>query len=80
VNHLCAWFLANYEDPAENTPCDGGQYVYIWGEPVDAIEELAGEFMHLFAEELLNEAADKLNGEYDCFGWVPKPVYEPEEP
>src|SRR6516164_4356205 len=37
------WFFANFEDPAESTPYDGG-YVYIWGGPYDAREELNEAF------------------------------------
>ena len=31
VEAMVAWFLANFEDPAERTPWDEGEYVFIWG-------------------------------------------------
>ena len=40
---MVEWFLAHYEDPAENTPYDDG-YVYLCGGPYDAREELSGRF------------------------------------
>jgi hypothetical protein len=37
---MADWFLANFENPAHSTPCDEGAYVYIWGGPYFADEEL----------------------------------------
>lgn len=57
-----AWFLSNYEDPAENTPYESaeGGYIYIWGGPYEAKEELFSEFHDLVSEAVIDELADEL--------------------
>ncbi len=40
------WFHSNFEDPAQETPYNSreGGYLYIWGGPYNAHDELYGEF------------------------------------
>jgi hypothetical protein len=40
------WFHQNFEDPANETPCNSreGGYLYIWGGPYSAHEQLFDEF------------------------------------
>jgi hypothetical protein len=54
------WFYENYEDPAENTPYEGG-YVYIYGGPFDARQELNSEFGGIISDEIIEELADELS-------------------
>jgi hypothetical protein len=94
--HMVQWFLQNYEDAAESTPVDGGEYVYIWGGPVDAREELDDKFGGLFHEDLIEAATETLEeddeatpigslavAECDSCGghWiVPLPLSGPQDP
>ncbi len=44
-----SWFYTNYENPSEHTPFESkeGGYIYIWGGPFDAREELEDVFSGL---------------------------------
>lgn len=67
------WFRERYEDPAEHTPHDSqeGGYVWIWGGPYDAQEELENEFGGVVRERAIEELAEKLDGE--CTMWAATP-------
>jgi hypothetical protein len=69
------WFRENYEDPAQSTPysSDEGGYVFIWGGPFDAYDELYNEFAGSVDDELIRKLANKLSG--DCEYWA-KTDYE----
>jgi hypothetical protein len=41
---MVQWFRENFEDPSESTPRDSGEWVWIWGGPFDADEEIHGAF------------------------------------
>ncbi len=58
------WFLENYEDPAENTPYESGEggYIYIFGGPYDADDELS-LFCDYVPEDVLEELANDLSGD-----------------
>lgn len=58
-----AWFFENYEDPAECTPYESreGGYIWIWGGPYDAKEELEEEFHDVVPYEVIEELAEELN-------------------
>ena len=64
------WFGQNYEDPAERTPYESkeGGYIWIWGGPYDAREELYNEFSGLVSDELIEKIADELENE--CLEWT----------
>lgn len=64
------WFRSRYEDPAERTPYDGG-YVWIWGGPYDAEEELRSEFEEVVPEKIIEDLAESLSQE--CSDWAPVP-------
>lgn len=66
------WFLDNFEDPAENTPFESreGGYIYIWGGPYDAKEELENMFSGIVPDELIGEVADELSD--TCYEWAGK--------
>ncbi|MDO9230770.1 MAG: hypothetical protein Q7U03_14550 [Syntrophales bacterium] len=58
-----SWFFANYENPSEHTPFESkeGGYIYIWGGPFDAREELED----VFSGHVLKEAIDELVSELE---------------
>jgi hypothetical protein len=66
-----AWFRYRYEDPAERTPHDSseGGYIWIWGGPYSAHEQLEQEFQGTVSDEVIEELVDKLQRE--CFEWAP---------
>lgn len=65
------WFFQNYEDPAERTPYESreGGYVWIWGGPYEAREELESEFYDLVPEEVIEELDSELSS--ICWEWAP---------
>jgi hypothetical protein len=66
------WFRARYCDPAHETPYESreGGYIWIWGGPYYADEELQGRFSHVVEDDVIEELADDLNrdGGYE---WAP---------
>jgi hypothetical protein len=76
VDAMVEWFFDNFEDPVNSTPWEDG-YVYIWGGPYDASEELedtfGDELEKQFGEKLrarvIAEAVNRI--EADGFEWVP---------
>src|SRR5208282_1412740 len=63
-----AWFRRHFEDPAECTPYEGG-YVWIWGGPYDAREQLEGEFSGVVPDDVIDGLAEELWRE--CAEWAP---------
>jgi hypothetical protein len=53
------WFHRNFEDPAQETHYDSseGGYIYLWGGPYNAYDELYNEFGPLIPDERISEAA-----------------------
>lgn len=70
------WFYRNYEDPAQRTPYESaeGGYIWVWGGPYDAREELETEFSGVVPEEVIEELAEELTQE--CWQWAPTPSRE----
>lgn len=66
-----AWFFQNYEDPAERTPYESaeGGYIWIWGGPYDAREELEAEFGDVVSDDVIEALSTKLND--ICWQWAP---------
>ena len=79
---MTSWFLANFENPAEETPWDEGEYVYIWGGPYDAREELDEAFGELATEAAIEAAVEQIeDGEDGSLEWAPASSrMQPEEP
>src|SRR5262245_40450622 len=69
VDAMVDWFWANFEDPAESTPHDDGEYVYIWGGPCTAREELEEAFGAVATEWAIEAAVDRI--EQDGWEWAP---------
>ena len=63
------WFRTNFEDPAYHTPHDEGEYVYIWGGPFDAREELEDVFGSVATEAAITAAVEEVEAE--CWEWAP---------
>jgi hypothetical protein len=70
------WFRLRYEDPAERTPYESaeGGYIWIWGGPYDAREELEGTFSDIVPPDVIDEVVSKLQEE--CAEWAPTPRRE----
>lgn len=69
IETMRAWFLENYEDPVERTPYESreGGYIYIWGGPYDAHDELS-IFGGYVPDDVIEELADDLS--MDCPEWT----------
>jgi hypothetical protein len=70
------WFFEHFEDPANSTPYESaeGGYIYIWGGPYDAQEELEDEFSGVVPFEVIEELANELSE--TSFAWTGIPSGE----
>lgn len=68
---IIEWFLTFFDDPAHETPyvSSEGGYLYIWGGPYDAAEQIQYAFAGLADEEAINLAIEYL--EQSCLEWAP---------
>ncbi|WP_022693310.1 hypothetical protein [Ponticaulis koreensis] len=69
VAEMVQWFLFNYEDPANSTPRDEGDYFYIWGGPY-----YAGDIIpQTFLDDVDEDEVDNAVAEIEAIGhiWVP---------
>jgi hypothetical protein len=66
-----SWFRSKYENPAVRTPYDSedGDYVWIWGGPFDALDELRTEFDGVVPDDVIEALANDLSS--DCDEWAP---------
>jgi len=67
------WFHRNFEDPAQETPFNSqeGGYLFIWGGPYDAHEQLFDEFGSIIAEERIEEIANEIINDDGIHDWAP---------
>ncbi|MDO9043512.1 MAG: hypothetical protein Q7U64_14405 [Desulfocapsaceae bacterium] len=65
------WFFQNFEDPAERTPYESreGGYIWIWGGPYEAEDELGAEFGGLVDDDVIDELSKELGT--ICWEWAP---------
>jgi hypothetical protein len=68
VEAMVDWFFKNFEDPAESTPRDEGDWVYIWGGPYYARRELESAFPYA-DERAIEDAVSSIEAE-GC-EWAP---------
>lgn len=70
------WFFHFFENPAENTPYETkeGGYIYLWGGPYDAKEELQAEFSEIVSKDVVEELIEELESESP--DWAAKPKEE----
>jgi hypothetical protein len=67
---MVQWFFQNFEDPGESTPHDAEDgFIYVWGGPYDAHEELSTTFGGMASERLIKEVAREI--EKRGFEWAP---------
>jgi hypothetical protein len=71
VEAIVEWFFHNFEDPADNTPCDEGEYVWIWGGPYDAREEIEETFGDIASEPAISEAVSEIERKHKGWLWAP---------
>lgn len=76
VEAMVEWFLERYEDPANQTPHDSseGGYIYVWGGPYDAREQIGDNFSD--EDESLIEAAVARVERDGTVNWAPVPGTE----
>lgn len=72
IEEMREWFFRNYERPEESTPYDGG-YIYIWGGPYEAGEELHSAFDGEIPEDVIDELAGELEEESWEWAGIPGP-------
>jgi hypothetical protein len=82
---MLQWFHQNFEDPVNgNALWDGetNEYVYLWGGPSDAQEQLWDKFGDIVSEALIDEVVREIqrDGIVDWAGGSNSPFYEHEEP
>jgi len=77
VREMVEWFLARYEDAIENCPHDEGEFIFIWGGPYDALDELNDAFSNRFTETDIERATELLSA--PGIEWAGKPKDEPDE-
>jgi hypothetical protein len=68
------WFFQNFEDPANSTPRDDEtkEYIFLWGGPYDAREQLWDKFGEIVPEELIDAVADEVERDGPV-EWAPAP-------
>ena len=82
---MLQWFHQNFEDPVNgNALWDGEtkEYVYLWGGPYDAQEQLWDKFGDIVSEALIDEVVREIQRD-GIVDWAPgsnSPFYEHEEP
>lgn len=69
LEYMEEWFREYYEDPANETSRLDGEFVYLWGGPYDALDELGNEFGDLVPEDRIEELARELRQEH--INWAP---------
>jgi hypothetical protein len=80
---MVEWFHQNFEDPANSTPWDGEnkEYMYLWGGPYDANEQLSDKFGNIVSDELIETVAKEIEND-GIVDWAPRsssPFYERDE-
>ena len=66
---MIGWFRERYEDPAQRTPYEEGEYIWIWGGPYDAETQLRDRFEDIVPEDVILALASELSDE--CPQWAP---------
>jgi len=73
IEAMRSWFHENFQDPVEETPYDSseGGYIYIYGGPYDASEELEARFAGVVPEDVIKKLADELSDQ--SWEWEGRP-------
>jgi hypothetical protein len=72
IEYMRFWFAQHFEDPAEETPysSEEGGYLYIWGGPYDAAEQLGDEFGDIIPEDRIQKVVDYVERD-GTVDWAP---------
>jgi hypothetical protein len=70
VDVIKEWFLSNFEDPAQSTPRNDGEFQYIWGGPYDARDEIGNAFSESVPEQIIEAAIRAVEAE-GIDDWAP---------
>lgn len=85
---MVSWFHEHFEDPAQRTSYVSAEGGYLWnyGGPYDAREELYSQFGDIVTEKLIEEVAEEVEAD-GITDWAPTPsdddyddVEPPDEP
>lgn len=78
---LKAWYLTMFEDPQNETPYapkdseSNSNYVYPWGGPYNARDELFDHFSGIVPDALLNDTVGELENQTGIHEWAPGPKH-----
>lgn len=72
IEYMIHWFGRNFEDPANETPYNSeeGGYLYIWGGPYDAAEQLFDEFGTIVPEDRIQAVVEEVESD-GLTDWAP---------
>jgi len=72
VAAMAQWFLARFCHPAEETPYESseGGYIWVYGGPYDAQEEIEGRFHGLVSSEVIDQTVELLQRD-GIHEWAP---------
>lgn len=70
-NIMRDWFFERFENPAERCPYEDGEYIYIYGGPYYAEDEIHSEFDEVFPKKVINQVIDDLNSECHMWSRIP---------
>lgn len=73
VAMMVEWFGQQFEDPQNDTPYnkDLGGYVYLWGGPFDASDQIQAEFSDVVDFDTMMLAVDRVQGD-GTIEWAPQ--------
>jgi hypothetical protein len=60
VSAMTRWFYTNFESPECNMPREDGEFVFVWGGPYDAREEINNAFGATANERTIEEAIKQI--------------------
>jgi hypothetical protein len=70
VEVIKEWFFSNFEEPAQSTPRNDGEFQYIWGGPYDARDEIESAFSGSAPEQVVEDAVRAVEAE-GIGDWAP---------
>lgn len=68
------WFRNKFENPVESCPVERGEFIYIYGGPYYASDELENEFGNIIPSKIISELVGEL--ELEAIEWSGKPTQE----
>lgn len=73
IEMMVEWFHRQFEDPQNETPRDNeeARYVYPWGGPFDASDQIQEEFSEVIDFDTMMLAVDRIQGD-GTFEWAPQ--------